>query len=105
MNDRANLAPADELFAVRTERKRLMEREDELRAILLADPAARTGNAYVASVKEIETFRTDVKALKEVYPEAYDAVTFPDRVTRVVLNAISEDGEILPIRRTKGVMA
>ena len=39
--------PADELAAVRAERKRLGDREAVLRQLLISDPSARTGNSFV----------------------------------------------------------
>jgi hypothetical protein len=105
MSDRPNLAPADELADVREQRKALETREATLRAILIGDPSSRTGNHYVAELREVEKSHLDIKAMREMYPDMVAEHMYPRKETQIHLKAISEDGEILPIRRTKGAMA
>lgn len=93
------LPPADELHAVREQQKILEAREAELRTLLLSDPSSRTGNSYVAELAEVETTRTDLRELRKMYPAIAEEFTFPAKVVRVVLSAITEDGEIVPARR------
>lgn len=95
----AQLPPADELAAVRTQQKELEAREAELKQILISDPSARTGNAYLAEIREIETTRTDLKELRAMHPALVEEYTFPAKVLRVELKAITDDGEIIPMPR------
>lgn len=99
MSDRPNLAPADELAAVRAELKALEGREAALKQLLISDPSSRSGNHYLAEVREVETTRTDLKELRANHRELVDEYTFPAKVMRVELSAITEDGEIVPARR------
>jgi hypothetical protein len=99
MADLPNLPPADELFALRAEIRQLTERENALKTLMISDPSARTGNSYCVEIKEVTTSRTDLKELKAMHPDIVDAFTFPLKTLRVELRAISEDGEITPIKR------
>jgi hypothetical protein len=95
------LPPADELYQVRQQIRELTERERELKSIILQDPSARTGNAYAATIKEVTANRVDIKELRAAYPTEVAEHTHPVTDTRVELSAISEDGELTPIRRTQ----
>lgn len=90
-----NLPPADELARVRQQLKDLEAREDELRTLLLTDPASRTGNSFLAEVREVERTYTDLKELRAMHPKLVEEYTFTSKVPRVVLRGISEDGEII----------
>jgi hypothetical protein len=94
-----NLPPADELHAVRDDIKRLRSRESELKAVMIADPSARTGNSYAVDVVAMKTTRTDLKELRNIHPEIAAEFTFEVTETRVELRGISEDGEITRLRR------
>lgn len=100
-----NLPPADELHAVRAEIDRLENRENELKALLIADEdnreGTRTGNHYVAIVKHVITNQMDRKALREMYPDIAAEHTHPVTHTRVELRGIDEDGVITPIKRSR----
>jgi hypothetical protein len=94
-----NLPPADELWAVRDDIKRLTEREHQLKALMISDPAARTGNSYAVTVTGVTTTRCDLKELRKMYPAIAEEFTFPMTTTRVELRAINEDGELTSLRR------
>ena len=94
-----NLPPADELWIVRDSIKSLTERERVLRALLLADPSARTGNAYAVEITDVKTTRTDLKELRKVHPDIVEQFTFPFTTQNVVLRGINEDGELTSLRR------
>lgn len=91
--------PADELFAVRAQIKDLEARESELRALMLLDPSARTGNHYLAEICKITTRRPDLKEMRAMYPEQVEEHTHPVTTTRIELRGISEDGEVVSLRR------
>ena len=93
------LPPADELFAVRAEIKRLTGREKDLRSLLLSDPSARTGNAYAVDVTDVTTKRTDLAEMRKCHPEIVEQFTFPLTTQNVVLRGIAEIGEITNLRR------
>jgi hypothetical protein len=93
------LPPADELQAVRAQLKTLGERESALKALMINDPSARTGNAYVVEICEVETRRCDLKELRAAYPAEVEEHTYPIKTTRVELRGVSEDGEIVRIKR------
>jgi hypothetical protein len=98
-----NLPVPDELADVRSKLKALEQRELELKQILIADPSARTGAKFLVEVFKVETRRTDIKALREMYPAIADEHTYPTKTTRVELRALSEDGEITrPQRKEAG---
>jgi predicted phage-related endonuclease len=97
------LPPPDELHAVRARIKALQEREQALRALIFQDPAARTGNHYVADVKEVTTSRLDTKELRAMHPTLVAEFTFRVTEKRVELSAISSDGEIISLRRKQPV--
>ena len=94
-----NLPPADELFAVRDDIKRLTSRERELKAIVIADPSARTGNNYAVEIKDVATTRTDLKELRAMYPAIVEQFTFTVTDKRVEVRGISDDGEVFNLRR------
>jgi hypothetical protein len=99
MSDLPNQAPADELHAVRAELIALEERERQLRQLMLSDPSARTGNRYCVEVREVTTNRLDIKALREMYPVEVEEHTYPTVTKRVELRGISDDGEIVSLRK------
>jgi hypothetical protein len=93
------LPPADELFDVRDKIKQLTSRERELKAIVITDPSARTGNHYCVEVKEVETSRTDLQEMRACHADIVEQFTFPVKITRVELRGINEDGELTSLRR------
>jgi hypothetical protein len=93
------LPPADELFATREQIKALTDRERVLRALMLTDPSARTGNHYLAEVRDVQTTRTDLAEMKKCHPDLVAEFTFPLKQERVELRGISDDGEIVSLRR------
>jgi hypothetical protein len=95
------LPPADELYAVRTGIKELTERERVLRTLMLTDPSARTGNHYLAEVREVTTTRTDLAEMKKCHPDLVAEFTFQLKQERVELAALTEDGEIVSARRMR----
>jgi hypothetical protein len=99
INPRPNNPPPDELAAVRSEIKRLEERETELKRLLLDNPDVRTGASWLAEVKTVDTTRLDVKELRANHADILDQYTFQVPVTRVVLSGISDEGEIVSARR------
>lgn len=101
MSETPQLPPADELYAVRAQIKALTERESALKSLMLTDPAARTGNDYLVEIKTVHTNRVDIKELRAAYPKEVEEYTFPLTQERVELRAISEDGEILSVRRKR----
>lgn len=84
---------------MRAQLKALEEREGELKRLMLTDASARTGNAHVVEIEEVQTTRTDIKELRANYAEIVEQFTFTVPVKRVVLRGISEDGEIISLRR------
>jgi hypothetical protein len=100
MTERPNLPPADELFAVRSEIKRLEEREAELRQVILSDPSARTGNHYIASLVEVVSRRVDLKEMRAMHPQTVEEFTFPTKTVKIELLAVDEEtGEITRPKR------
>jgi hypothetical protein len=97
--DRPNTPIPDELAAVRAELKRLETREAELRALILANPDVREGAQWLAEVKEIETNRVDLKELKAMHKDLVAEYTFSEKTVRIVLSAITSDGELISLRK------
>lgn len=95
MSDRPNTPPPDELAQVRAQLKALETREAELRHLLLANPDCRTGASWVAEVKTVTSERVDLKELRACYPELVAEQTYPAESKRIVLLAITEDGELV----------
>lgn len=91
--------PADDLYNVRTMLKALKEREEVLRQLMLTDPSARTGNKYVVEIREVTADRTDLIELKACHPELVAEFTFPVTQKRVELRGITDDGEVVSLRR------
>jgi hypothetical protein len=58
-----NRHPADELYDVRSEIRRLEDREQELRNYLLEHPQDRIGIEHVATVCSLTRRRVDLKGL------------------------------------------
>ena len=99
---RPNTPVPDELAAVRAQLKALETREAELRQVLLSDPTARTGAAWIAEIKTVTTQRTDIKELRANHKDIVDEFTFPVDVVRVVLSGIDPDtGEIVSARQMR----
>ena len=93
------LPPADELFEVRAAIKQLTSRERELKATVIADPSARTGNLYCVEIKDVATARTDIKELRANHPDLVAEFTHTVFDKRVELRGINEDGELVSLRR------
>jgi hypothetical protein len=93
------LPPADELFDVRDKIRNFKQREAELRALMLSDPSARTGNLYAAEIKDIATARLDIKEMKANHPSIVEQFTHTVFDKRVELRGINEDGELTSLRR------
>jgi hypothetical protein len=93
------LPPADELFEVRAAIKHLTSRERELKATVIADPSARTGNHYCVEVKDVATARTDIKELRANHPDLVAEFTHTVFDKRVELRAVTDDGELVSLRR------
>jgi hypothetical protein len=92
------LPPADELQAVRAQLKTLGEREAALKALMLNDPSARTGNQFCVDVLEVTSNRTDIKELRACHPDLVAEFTFKVKTTRVELRGLTDDGEIVSLR-------
>jgi len=105
INMHPNMAVPDELAAVRYEIRRLEEREEALRGILLSNPDTRTGASWLAEIKTVTTTRTDLKELRANHPALVDEYTFPTEITRVVLSGIDEHGEIISARQFRKATA
>ena len=102
MADRPNLAVPDELAAIRDEIRRLEERQEVLRGIILDDPDTRSGNRFIADIKVTKQQRTDLAELRACHADLVAEFTFPVEITRIVLSEIDADtGEITPRRRSK----
>lgn len=69
-----NRHPVDELADIRAEQKRLKDREDELKAQILAAPNDLTGFDYLAVVTTVESERVDTKAVRELLGEKINSV-------------------------------
>jgi len=93
------LPPADELWDVRDKIKQLTSRERELKATVIADPSARTGNRYAVEIKDVATARTDIKELRANHPDLVAEFTHTVFDKRVELRAIDEDGQLVSLRR------
>ena len=98
MSDHRNIPVPDELADVRAKVKALEQREAELKQILLSDPTTRTGAAWIAEIKEIETNRVDIKELRAMHKDLVEEYTFPQKIVRIELSGISEDGELVSVR-------
>lgn len=96
--DRPNTPPADELFSVRDEIKRLKAREEVLRTLMLSDPSARTGNLYAVEIKTVTTKRTDLKEMRLAHPTIVDEFTHALSEQRVEIRGITEAGELISLR-------
>jgi hypothetical protein len=90
--------PADELAAIRAQLKTLGERESALKALMINDPSARSGNAWAVTVREVTTQRTDLRELRAMHEELVAEFTFPVKTLRVELLAIDEDGVLTRVR-------
>jgi aspartate carbamoyltransferase regulatory subunit len=93
------IPPADRLAQVRAMLKVFGDEENQLKALMLNDPSARTGNQHVVELREVETSRTDIKEMRACHPAIVEQFTFKVKTTRVELRGVSEDGEIVRIKR------
>jgi hypothetical protein len=94
------LPPADELAEIRATLKTLGEREAALKALVINDPSARTGNQFCVDVVTVTTNRLDVKELRAAYPTETAEHTHAITTTRVELRGVDEDGVVTRLRRT-----
>jgi hypothetical protein len=67
----------------------------------LSDPAARTGKRFIASVRTQKQRRIEADRLRRDYPDVAAAVTVEVSVKQVVLSGVTEDGQIIPLRRAR----
>jgi hypothetical protein len=93
------LPPADQLAEVRAQLRALDKRETELKTLMLNDPSARTGNAFAVEIVEVVVRQLDRTELRKAYPEAVEEHTHPVTQVRVEERRITEDGEIVRIKR------
>jgi hypothetical protein len=83
-----NRHPVDELAEIRTERRRLAERESALRARLLVAGADLEGDEHRASVCEFERGELDRDALEQSFGKAAVAVCV--RTTRYKIISLTK---------------
>lgn len=94
--------PADELADVRARIKALQEREGEIKSLMYTDKSARTGNRFVAEVKEFTVSRMDQKELRKMHPAIAEEYTYQRSETRIELSVIDDEtGEITRHRQTR----
>lgn len=93
------IPPADRLAEVRATLKMLGEEEAALKQLMHSDPSARTGNRYCVDLIEVTTQRCDIKELRAAYPAEVEEHTHPVTTTRVELRGLTDDGEIVRIKR------
>lgn len=97
-----NIPVPDQLAGIREQIKALETHERELREAIIANPDIRTGNNWVAEVKEVETNRVDLKELRAMHQDIVEQYTFALKTTRVVLSGIDADtGEIVSARKMR----
>jgi hypothetical protein len=102
-DNRPNTPLPDELNQLRKHIKALKEREEQVKALLLAEPETRTGNRWVAQVRTTVQYRTDIKEMREVHPGIVEQFTFPTTTTSVVLLSIDDEtGELVSARTAAG---
>ena len=77
----------------------LTSRERELKATVIADPSARTGNHYAVEIMDVAVARMDVKELRAMHPKLAEEYTHTVFDKRVELRGINEDGELTSLRR------
>ena len=95
----SNAPLPDQLADVRVQIKALQEREAGLKGELLAHPELRTGASWIAEIKTVQQQQTDWKQVREAAPEVVAEHTYPREITRVELNGVTEDGEIVSARK------
>jgi hypothetical protein len=93
------LPPADQLAEVRQQLRSLTEQEAALKALVINDPSARTGNQFCVDVVEVASNRTDIKELRACHPDIVEQFTFKVKTTRVELRGLTDAGEIVRIKR------
>jgi hypothetical protein len=77
------------------------DEENQLKALMINDPSARTGNAYAVEIVEVVIRQPDWTELRKAYPDIVEEHTYPVTRTRVEERRITEDGEIVRIKRGK----
>jgi hypothetical protein len=81
-----NRHPVDELADIRAERRRLDEREAQIRAALLAGGASLVGNEYTATVAAEQQRRLNHQLLEQRFgPEAVNQCKAPVVITTIRL--------------------
>jgi hypothetical protein len=93
--------PADQLAAIRQQLRSLTEQEAALKALVINDPAARTGNHFCVDVVTVTSNRTDIVELRAAYPDIVAEHTHAITTTRVELRGVDEDGVIKPLGRKR----
>ena len=96
-----NIPVPDELWAVREQIKTLRSRESDLRRLLIDNPDIREGAGWLAEIKTVTTQRVDIQELRNCNPDIVAAFTFPEQSTRVELIAVTEDGELVSVRKMR----
>jgi hypothetical protein len=69
--------------------------------LVLTDPAARTGNHFVAEIVTVTQERTDIKEMRKMYPGQVAEHTFKHQIEQVQLREIAADGEIVARSKKK----
>lgn len=95
----SNLPLPDQLADVREQLWRLKAKEEEIKASILANPDLCEGAHYLAEIKETTQERVDIKELRANHPSIVAEYTFPLKFTSIEISGITEDGEIVAIRR------
>lgn len=99
---RPNVPVPDELYAVRQEIKRLESREGELRRLIIDNPDIREGASYLAKLQVTKRPQPDWEAIRQFHPEVTTIIaeyTYQREIVSVVLDGITEDGEIVSTRK------
>lgn len=99
------IPPADELHAVRQQMDQLKQRADALRALLIGDKDSRTGNRYLAIVKNVPRRQFDLAEFRAGNKELADEYTHTVNDVRVELRGLTEDGEIVSTRKVRSTAA
>jgi hypothetical protein len=95
-----NIPVPDELADIRAQMKALETREEELKALLIANPDVRQGANWLAEIKTVTQQHTDLKEMRAMHADLVAEYTFPRAITRVELSAIDADtGEIVSPQR------
>lgn len=95
------LPPADELAEVRQQMDKLKQRADALRALLIGDKDSRTGNQYLAIVKDVPRRQFDLTEFRAGHKDLAEEYTHTVNDVRVELRGLTEDGEIVSARKAR----